>query len=152
MSGLTDDKSAQSMIRRAKPMTSEALAGLGSVRCAQHHHGSAIEHYQRALALFRRVGDPVGQASALNDLAQALALADDVGQARVQATMALALADKAGDPYEQARAHDLLARCNLTGAEAAAARRHQRRAAQLFASLGLANPHEQEVHPADLAA
>ena len=81
-----------------------------------------------------------------------LAEAGDTRQAGVQATMTLALADKAGDPYEQARAHHLLAGCNLTGADAGSARRHQRRAAQLFARLGVTAPAEQEAHRADLAA
>ena len=134
-----------------QPGEAEALVGLGSVRCAQRRPEAAIEHCQRALALFRKVGDPVGQASALSGLAQALAAAGDPRQARAQATMALALADKAGDPYEQARAHHLLATCNPAGAEAGSARRHQRRAAQLFTRLGVTAPADQEAHRGDLA-
>jgi tetratricopeptide (TPR) repeat protein/transcriptional regulator with XRE-family HTH domain len=117
----------------------EVLTGLGSVRRLGHNPRSAIEHCQRALALFRKVGDPAGQASALCGLARALAEDGDLQQARAQATMALALADKVGDPYEQARAHHLLATCNLAGAESGAARRHQLRADQLFAGLGVAS-------------
>lgn len=129
----------------------EALAGLGSIRCAQRDHGSAIEHFQRAVTLYRKVSDPIGQASALSGLAKALAEAGDLRQAGVQATMALALAEKAGDPYEQAVAHHLLARCNLTGPGASPARRHQKRAAQLFARLGVADPDEREARQADLS-
>jgi tetratricopeptide (TPR) repeat protein/transcriptional regulator with XRE-family HTH domain len=135
-----------------QPGEAEALVGLGLVRCAQHQPEAAIEHCQQALALSRRVGDPVGQASAFSGLAQALAEVGDTRQAAARATMALALADKAGDPYEQARAHLLLAGCNPTGAEAGAARRHRRRAAQLFASLGVTAPAERPAGRADLAA
>jgi len=57
-------------------------------------------------------------------------------QARAQLTTALDLATQTGDRYQQARAHDILARTYHATNEADEARRHWTPALTLFARLG----------------
>ncbi|GIH16813.1 AfsR/SARP family transcriptional regulator [Rugosimonospora africana] len=65
---------ARTAARQVNDRNGEALAlnGLGAACLYLGRYGSAIEHYERALALFRELGDQAGEARALNNLGAVL--------------------------------------------------------------------------------
>ena len=80
---------------------------------------SAWPLQRESLALYRKIGDPAGQALALNGMAQALLATGDLPQAKASATAALALANRVGDKHEQARSGEYLARLSSRVSSAA---------------------------------
>ena len=68
-----------------------------------------VGYLRQSLALHRQVGNPFGQAEALNGLGQAFLAAGQAGQANRRHADALALEIQCSDKHEQARAHNGLA-------------------------------------------
>jgi tetratricopeptide (TPR) repeat protein len=86
-----------------------ALANLGGVACLQGRYEQAAGHFERALVLFREIGEHQA---------------------------ALALASRIGERYEQARAHDGLARSYRATGDHGRARHHWGDALALLTALG----------------
>ncbi|HUD37586.1 MAG TPA: BTAD domain-containing putative transcriptional regulator [Streptosporangiaceae bacterium] len=112
-----------------------ALAYLGELDLLQDRYDRADEHIRKALILFRELGDRNGEAGALNSLGEALAGAGLTAQSRAKHEAALELADRSGHKYEQARAHDGLARGYQADGDTARAHRHWEGALSLYTDL-----------------
>jgi tetratricopeptide (TPR) repeat protein len=95
----------QAALRSGDPTgQAHALTDLGVAHRGLGRPGPAIEHYQRALDLFRQVGDPAGQARALNNLGNVEQLSGRYQQAADQFEQALTLYRQTGDRTGEARA------------------------------------------------
>jgi tetratricopeptide (TPR) repeat protein len=108
-----------------------------------------LDAFREAVALFRQLGEPGGEAEALNGLGEALRGTGRLEQSRACHTDALALAVQIGEAYEQACAHRGIAATYHATGEPDRARQHWQRALDLFTDLGVP---EAEPVRADLAA
>jgi tetratricopeptide (TPR) repeat protein len=107
----------------------------------------AISEHEIAVAQFRQLGNPSGEAKALNSFGDTLLAAGSPDLARAQHRAAVSPAEQADDRYEQARAHDGMAR-TFAATDPDQARWHWKTALALYADLGV--PEADRVH-ADLA-
>lgn len=114
-----------------------ALAGLGVVCQGQGEYLRAADCHQDALTLFREIGDCSGEAEVLNDSGETLLATAQPDQARACHGTALTLARKIGDQRQQARAYDGLARAGYATGHVDLARHNERRALDIYASLGV---------------
>ena len=110
------------------------LSDRGVIHRLLGRHRESIEDLDRALAVAREIGDRGLESQALNGLGETLHALRRDEEAGDRHAAALALADEIGDRNEQARAHDGLANALL---DPAAADRHRRRAAAVYADLGV---------------
>ncbi len=129
--------SRQTGARRAE---GHALSDLARARLRLGDHRLAASQSRQALALFRRVGDLAGLADSMNTLGEVLHATGDRGHARAEHEGALRAALQIGDKYEQARAHDGLARSDE---DQPRTREHLEAALALYAELGA--PEAQEI-------
>jgi tetratricopeptide (TPR) repeat protein len=97
----------------------------------------AVKHHRRALALFREIGDPPGEADALNCLGEALRASGSMEEAGSLHTDALAVAIDIGDRGEIARAHDGLGEVYRATGNLNLARDHWLRALAVYHDLGV---------------
>lgn len=74
---------------------------------------AAAASHQQALATFRKFGNRLGQAEALNGLGELSSRTSATGQARECHAQALAIARDLGAPLEEARALEGLGRAHL---------------------------------------
>lgn len=86
------DKNAQGCVLRA--------SGLLCLR--QASYGQAREHFNRALRLYRELGDQAGQARAYGDLSMSFSIQDRYREALAHSERALDLCRSAGHPYVHA--------------------------------------------------
>jgi tetratricopeptide (TPR) repeat protein len=109
----------------------EVLGNLGAVHQRLGRHAEAVQHHRAALALLRATGDDRGlETEVRNDLGAAHhALGQDT-DAVDQHREALALARASGSRYEQARAHEGIAR-------ASGDTDHLHRALAIYTELGV---------------
>jgi DNA-binding SARP family transcriptional activator/uncharacterized protein HemY len=114
-----------------------ALTRTGDVRLRQGRHQEACDHLQEALALCQEIGDQSGEADALNSLGEALLAAGQLSSACTRLTTACDIASDVGDKYQQARAHDGLARAHHGLARPGQARDHWTEALALYTHLGV---------------
>ncbi|HEY1915343.1 MAG TPA: tetratricopeptide repeat protein [Streptosporangiaceae bacterium] len=129
---------ALGLFRELGDRVSEAdtLGVLGLVSLRQGDHREAGDQLAQALELCEQTGDLSSRACVLNSLGEFLLVTDRATAARVQYAAALEAAGQAGESFEQARAHDGLARaCQAVGA-LAQARDHWQRALSLYDGLG----------------
>jgi tetratricopeptide (TPR) repeat protein len=84
-----------------------------------------------------QIGHQIGEAQALNGIGGALHAMGHPEQACNQHQAALAIASRSGDFYEQARAHEALARSHAATGDNRQARLHQLTALTLYTSLGV---------------
>lgn len=96
----------------------------------------AIATCTRALATVRQYEIVELEIQVLDTLARALFAQDDLETAVEHHRRQLALSSELGDRYNQAQAHDGIARCSAREGKPAQARRHWERARTLFAELG----------------
>ena len=115
--------------------TSEAvvLDGLGLVRMQQSRYDVAYDHHQQALTIAHEIGAPQVAMAALNGLGEAARAAGHLDEALGHHLAALR--SDVDDLYQQARAHDNLARIRAETGELDAASDDRRRARALFAEL-----------------
>lgn len=83
----------------------ECLIRLGDVERGICGYGHAARNLERALAIFREIGDPVMQADALNGLGDVHFQMGAPDQARIYHAASLQLVNQTGTTREQARAH-----------------------------------------------
>jgi tetratricopeptide (TPR) repeat protein len=74
---------------------------------------AAAASHQQALALFRDLGSPLGQAEALNRLGELSSRTSATSQARERHTQALAIARDISAPLEEARALEGIGHCHV---------------------------------------
>ena len=74
---------------------------------------AAATSHQQALALFRDLGSPLGQAEALNRLGELSSRTSATSQARERHTQALAIARDISAPLEEARALEGIGQCHI---------------------------------------
>jgi tetratricopeptide (TPR) repeat protein len=98
-------------------------------------YADAVEEYHRALALIRAAGDRGTESEILNDLGTARRAAGTSAVALGCHRQALALAQDTGNRYEQARAHEGIARAAPPAEQQRD--RHLRRALALYTELGV---------------
>ena len=104
---------------------------------------AAAASHQQALELFHDLGEPLGQAEALNRLGELSLRMTDTGQARGQHTQALGIAEDLGVPFEEARALEGIGRSYLHDGNPGQAAAHLRHAAAIYQRIG--NPGAQRV-------
>ena len=114
----------------------EALTRTGDVRLRQGSPQEACDRLQEALVLYQETGGRSGQADALNSLGEALLTAGQPSLAAARHATARDIASDIGDTYQQARAHDGLARAHHALASTGQARDHWERALALYTHLG----------------
>ena len=96
--------------------------------------------------MFRDIGGRTNETDALNCLGEVLTALGQPGQAGAQHRQALTLASEASDRYQQARAHDGLARAYHAAGDTRAARYHWEIALSLYHDLGV--PDEKQARAA----
>jgi tetratricopeptide (TPR) repeat protein len=112
-----------------------ALNYLGEADVHLGQYVQAIGHHEQAAELYREINNQAGVAEVLNGLGKAHLAADRPTDARIQHTLALGLASRTGRRFEQARAHDGLARAWQALGDSRACR-HWQQALDLYVSLG----------------
>jgi tetratricopeptide (TPR) repeat protein len=122
-----------------RTMEGYALGHLGAVRDRLGDHTAAADHHREALRIAREIGDDHLAAESLNRLGDALLAGPRAGQALRAYRRALAKASHTGNRYQQARAHDGIARASAAGEAAGGetARPHREQALALYADLGV---------------
>ena len=96
----------------------------------------AAASYQEALDLFRDLGQPLGQAEALNRLGELSTRTSATGQARDQHTRALAIARDISATPEEARALEGLGRAHLQGGDHDKGLDYLRQALTIYQRIG----------------
>lgn len=124
----TDAGNAE-MIAKTLVNRSEVLLQRSAVR-------EAIEHCDRAIEIYARVGDEVGRGEALHWRAQSLARTDDAVSAERNATEALRIAIRCGARLLEAETSRHLGILRGRRGDADAAQKQLRRALALFTELG----------------
>ena len=113
-----------------------ALTGLANVESRWGHNTDAVDHFERAVVLFRRLGDDTGLARTFNGLGRAHAdLGEDAAATR-DFEAALELHEKSGNRTGQARTHSNLANLGRRAGRLAGALAHCRAALTLFDETG----------------
>jgi tetratricopeptide (TPR) repeat protein len=113
---------------------------------------AAAASHQQALDLSRDLGQPQGQAEALNRLGELSLRTSATGQARDQHTRALAIACDLGVPAEEARALEGLGNSHLHEGNTGEAAAHLLRALAIYQRIGApAAQRVQETLQADLS-
>ena len=97
---------------------------------------AAAASHQQALALFRDLGNRLGQAEALNRLGELSTRTSATGQARERHTQALAIARDLGAPLEEARALEGLGQSHLHDGNPGQAAAHLRQALAIYQRIG----------------
>jgi tetratricopeptide (TPR) repeat protein len=113
-----------------------ALTDLGGARWRLGQPGSAAEHFQRALDLFRQAGDPAGQARALTSLG---IVEDHAGHYRTATDLyaeALTLYQQVGNRTGEARTLNNLCDVEMRLGRHHGAANHYERAIHLFRQAG----------------
>jgi Flp pilus assembly protein TadD len=110
----------------------QARRGLRGVACYEQAAGN----FEKALAVFREIGDPILEADALNGLGEVLCHTGEADKARAHHATALRLASEADTPQQQARAHSGLARACQADGQSLQARHHWQQALALYTRLG----------------
>lgn len=110
---------------------------LGITLCAQGRYQEAAARHQRALAMFRELGDRPNQVRALNGLGTVLSLLGRSSQARTHHRGALSLACQIGDPYLEARSHSGLADTYHATGDLDQARQHWELVLTCYAEAGV---------------
>ena len=103
----------------------------------------AADHHHQALELYQALGNPSGEAAALNGW-RGHGRPPSAGTASEQHNRALALLTQVTDRYQEARAHDGLAHAYQLTGETGSARSHWERALALYGDMGL--PEASRVH------
>jgi DNA-binding SARP family transcriptional activator/tetratricopeptide (TPR) repeat protein len=128
---------ALALFRQTGDRTGEAYAltalGAAALRQVQLSAG----YHEQALTLFRETGDRSGEAEARNSLGKLFLRTGQADQGRAQHTAALALATQIGSKYQQAGAHEGLARALHACGDPGRARYHWRQALTLYTDLGV---------------
>ncbi|GAA1031271.1 hypothetical protein GCM10009557_26030 [Virgisporangium ochraceum] len=114
--------------------TGQTLTNLAIVHRTLGNPRRALEYHDRALESFRLCGDRSGESEALNDLADTLAAVGPDGQAHRHYREALELAVDTGNSFQQARAHEGLARS--INDDSPFRDEHRRRALAIYTQLG----------------
>jgi tetratricopeptide (TPR) repeat protein len=99
------------------------------------YRGAAASH-QRALDVFRDLGNQLGQAEALNRLGELATRTSATGEARQRHTQALAIARDIGLAPEEARALEGLGQAHLRDASPGQAITHLRQALAIYQRIG----------------
>lgn len=120
------------------------MARLAAVFRHQGDYDQAASHDQQALTIYREIGDPGGEADALNGTGQTLLALGQPGQGRDWHAAALTLARRTGDRYQQARAHQGLASACQATSQPDQARQHGQHALDVYTDLGV--PEASRVH------
>lgn len=115
---------------------SNVLSSIGLTYAELGYYQEAQYHQRAALAVIEKSGQPQFLAEVLNNLGTTLRLSGSPRQAVGRHHEALTIAVNLANRYEQARAHEELARSHTAMAERGAARLHSRRAHDLHAALG----------------
>jgi tetratricopeptide (TPR) repeat protein len=97
---------------------------------------AAAASHQQALALFRDIGNLLGQAEALNRLGELATRTANTGQARDHHTHALAIARDIGAAPEEARALEGLGYAHLQDGNPGQAAAHLRQARAIYRRIG----------------
>ena len=97
---------------------------------------AAAASHRQALALFRDLGNVLGQAEALNRLGELATRTSATGQARERHTQALAIAQETGAPLEQARALEGLGQARLQDGNPGQAAAQLRQALAIYQRIG----------------
>ena len=97
---------------------------------------AAAASHQQALELFRDLGDPLGQAEALNRLGELSSRTSATGQARDQHIQALAIARDLGAPLEEARALEGIGHSHLHDGNPGQAAEYLRQALAIYQRIG----------------
>lgn len=133
---------------RHRMAEADGLDQLGTVYTGMGSPQDALRHHQQALTIAAEDGSRQLEVQILNSMGPALCQLGQTDRALRQHRRALAAASSMGDRYEQARAHDGIARCLTnnggtggTGGtgnaeHAAGARTHWQRALALHTELG----------------
>lgn len=95
-----------------------------------------MREIERALAVFREIGDAGMETEALNGLGEVLFRTGDADKAREHHATALRLASEADVPLEQARAHSGLARVSQASGDLVQARHHWQEALTRYEAIG----------------
>lgn len=112
------------------------LLGQGWITGLSGDRRTALEHTERGLAIFERLGDRLGIMHALAGVGRHLIGVGDVDRALEVLTRAWALHQEIEDPYGRADTLDWLGEAHLARAEPQAAADKFRRAADLHAKIG----------------
>jgi len=91
---------------------------------------------ESALALYRALGVPVGEAEVLNSMGVMLLRMNDPGAALTRHEQALAIAKGTGALPEEGRALEGIGRCELRAGRAASAGRSLRSALAIYRRIG----------------
>ena len=97
---------------------------------------AAAASHQHALELLRDLGEPLGQAEALNRLGELSLRTSATGQARDQHIRALAITRDLGAPPEQARALEGLGNSHLHDGNPGQAAEYLRQALAIYQRIG----------------
>jgi len=138
---LEHQEMALSLWRKAGDLAGEGgtLNEFGNIYRRLGRHGEALDYHHQALTLVRQAGSRYFEAQILNDLGATCDAAGHTEQATPRHREALALATHTRNPYEQARAHDGIAR-TLYRTDPEAARRHRDQALAIITDLGIPKP------------
>jgi len=125
------------------------LSNLGVVCRRQGRYQEAADYYRQARALFCETGHRLGEARALGNLGIVDERLGRYPQAigHHQHAAALGLASQIGDQYEQARAHNGLARSYHATGDQSQARRHWQEALTRYTDLGAAGSSRAGLRP-----
>ncbi len=125
-----------------RQVETDSLTNLGQAALGQDDIDAARTYLEQALQQAREASDPSAESKALVGLGEALLASGQPGAARSKHAAALALSQRT-EKYEQARAHDGLARACYAAGHHDEARQHWELALDLYA--GTASPKARQV-------
>jgi DNA-binding SARP family transcriptional activator/tetratricopeptide (TPR) repeat protein len=122
------------------------FAALGDAALRQGQYQQAADYQRQSLAVCREIGYQAGEVTALNGLGETLLAAGWPADACAQYAAAVNGAARTGEKYEQARAHDGLARAHRAAGDLSQARRHWHEALALYVTLGAPEADQVRAH------
>ncbi|WUH98351.1 tetratricopeptide repeat protein [Spirillospora sp. NBC_00431] len=126
------------------PLEGSALCELGDVYSRKRNYDQALDHLHQALDLARATANRPLENETLNRLGETAHRTGDPARAHHQE--ALDIATEIGDRYEQARAHDGLARAHHDLGHHREAREHRQQALTGYTELGVPDPDKTYTH------
>jgi tetratricopeptide (TPR) repeat protein len=122
------------------------LIALGNADLRQGRYEQAADYQRQSLAMCREISYQSGEVTALSALGEVSLATGRSSEACAQYAAALSGAARNGEKYEQARAHDGLARAYHVAGELGQARHHWDEALALYITLGAPESDEVRAH------
>jgi tetratricopeptide (TPR) repeat protein/transcriptional regulator with XRE-family HTH domain len=117
-------------------LRAECAFALALIALHRSDHAAASDHFERAMPLYRKVGDVLGEANCIQSLGNIALARSDHAAARDHYERAMRLYQKVGDVLGEANCIHSLGNIALARSDHAAARGHYERAMPLYRKVG----------------